>query len=236
MPSASHPRPEDPRAALLRAAIAEIAEKGEAGARTDAIAKAAGVNKALLHYYFGTKEGLHAAVLDAVTAGLLEAYLTVLEGPGTPGERMLRYLLASFDRMASTHAYARVLGQEMMQARAGQSASIARLVEVYFRPLNLAIGRTLGEGMACGEFLPSNPSQTSLSLQGANIFYFQTTPVFREMTGRDPRDPELVALRRTAFLDMAALVLFADREAGRALARTLCREPIPVPSPTELGS
>jgi TetR/AcrR family transcriptional regulator len=227
MPPPTHHRPEDPRAALLQAAIAEIAEKGEAGARTDAIAKAAGVNKALLHYYFGTKEGLHAAVLDAVTAGLLEDYLAALEGPGTPGTRMLRYLLASFDRMASTNAYARVLGQEMMQARAGQSASVARLVQVYFRPLNAAILRTLGEGMACGELLPSDPAQTSLSLQGANIFYFQTTPVFREMTGQAPWDPELVARRRTAFLDTAALVLFADREAGRALARTLCLEPTP---------
>ena len=46
-----NPRPsktEDSRHAILRAAIEEFAEQGEAGARTDAIARAAGVNKALI--------------------------------------------------------------------------------------------------------------------------------------------------------------------------------------------
>ena len=52
-PLTSHPKGEDSRrASILRAAMAEFAEQGVAGARTDAIARAAGVNKALLHYYF----------------------------------------------------------------------------------------------------------------------------------------------------------------------------------------
>ena len=43
-------RPEESRAAILKAAVAEFAEHGIAGARTDAIARAAHVNKALLYY------------------------------------------------------------------------------------------------------------------------------------------------------------------------------------------
>ncbi|HEV7217637.1 MAG TPA: helix-turn-helix domain-containing protein, partial [Terriglobales bacterium] len=48
----SRRQPEESRAAILQAAVREFADEGIAGARTDAIARAAKVNKALLYYYF----------------------------------------------------------------------------------------------------------------------------------------------------------------------------------------
>ncbi|MDO9414298.1 MAG: helix-turn-helix domain-containing protein, partial [Pseudolabrys sp.] len=45
--------PERTRAAILRAATAEITAKGLTGARVDAIAERAGVNKRMLYHYFG---------------------------------------------------------------------------------------------------------------------------------------------------------------------------------------
>ena len=51
------------RAAILKAAERIYAECGLAGARTEAIAAAAGVNKALLYYYFESKEDLYRAVV-----------------------------------------------------------------------------------------------------------------------------------------------------------------------------
>ena len=47
------------RRAILQAAITEFSREGVAGARTDAIARAAKVNKALLYYYFEDKESLY---------------------------------------------------------------------------------------------------------------------------------------------------------------------------------
>src|ERR1700680_1820789 len=49
---------------ILSAAENVFAERGLAGARIDAIARAARVNKALLYYYFRSKEELHRATLD----------------------------------------------------------------------------------------------------------------------------------------------------------------------------
>ena len=49
---AKHRDSVETRAAILRAAERIYAESGLAGARTEAIAAAAGVNKALLYYYF----------------------------------------------------------------------------------------------------------------------------------------------------------------------------------------
>ncbi len=50
------------RQALLEAALDEFSERGYAGARVADIAQRAGVNKQLINYYFGSKEGLYLAV------------------------------------------------------------------------------------------------------------------------------------------------------------------------------
>jgi len=49
---------------LLAAAVKVFVEHGFAGARVDAVAAAAGVNKRMLYHHFGDKQGLYAAVLD----------------------------------------------------------------------------------------------------------------------------------------------------------------------------
>lgn len=67
------------RAALLDAAQAQFAERGFAGARVDAIASQAGVNKQLIAYYFGGKQGLY----DAVTERRREL-VAEFDTPGTP--------------------------------------------------------------------------------------------------------------------------------------------------------
>jgi TetR/AcrR family transcriptional regulator len=65
------PAPEDrqrdaerTRRALLDAALEEFAAKGRAGARVSDIAARAGVNKQLISYYFGGKEGLYNALVE----------------------------------------------------------------------------------------------------------------------------------------------------------------------------
>ncbi|MFI6602206.1 TetR/AcrR family transcriptional regulator [Nonomuraea sp. NPDC050536] len=54
--------PERTKARILQAAVAEFAAKGFAGARVSEIADRAGVNKQLISYYFGGKEGLYRAL------------------------------------------------------------------------------------------------------------------------------------------------------------------------------
>src|SRR5471030_2855069 len=93
----SRRQPEESRASILKAAVAEFAEHGIAGARTDAIARAAHVNKALLYYYFKDKDALYDAVLDHVFGGLRTRVMPVLESKLPPKQKLLEYLGAYFD-------------------------------------------------------------------------------------------------------------------------------------------
>src|ERR1051325_924828 len=88
--SGSRGEPEKTRAAILKAALKEFSEEGVSGARTDEIARRAGVNKALLYYYFKDKEGLYAAALEQVFSGLHQKVMRVLEdGALAPRERLV---------------------------------------------------------------------------------------------------------------------------------------------------
>src|ERR1700743_1333613 len=94
--------PELSRNAILRAALAEFAQEGLAGARVDAIAEAAGVNKALLYYYFRDKDTLYAETLDGFFAPLHDRIMSVLSAPGPAGERFLQYIKQHFDAIAES--------------------------------------------------------------------------------------------------------------------------------------
>src|SRR5438128_7311892 len=85
-------RPEQSRAAILQAAVREFAREGVAGARTDAIAQSAGVNKALLYYYFKDKEAIYQAVLDQVFGGVRAAIHNALSQELPPRERLVAYV------------------------------------------------------------------------------------------------------------------------------------------------
>src|SRR5512132_2561490 len=60
------------RDAILQAAQREFAAKGLGGARVDEIAQRAGANKQLIYYYFGSKDDLYRAALEAVYAEIRE--------------------------------------------------------------------------------------------------------------------------------------------------------------------
>src|ERR1700675_1382164 len=126
-------QPDKSRAAILKAAVGEFAEHGIAGARTDTIARAAHVNKALLYYYFEDKDALYEAVLDHVFSGLRARVMPVLESKLPPRQKMLEYLGAYFDYIAANPRFPRVVQAEWMRSGPG-SAPMQRVAKKYFRP------------------------------------------------------------------------------------------------------
>ena len=78
--------PEETRRRLLEAATAEFAAHGIAGARVDRIADSAGCNKQSIYGYFGSKDGLFEAVLDAIVArAVSEVPVDARDLPGYAG-------------------------------------------------------------------------------------------------------------------------------------------------------
>jgi TetR/AcrR family transcriptional regulator len=195
----SRGQPEESRAAILQAAAAEFAAHGVAGARTDAIAREARVNKALLYYYFKDKETLYGAVLDNVFSGLKKAVFRVLDSELPPGEKIMAYSGAYFDFIASNELYPRLMQREMMRAREGQSQHIEKVIKNYIQPIFLRVSEVLREGIAKGEF--------------------RSAPMMQKIVGFNPLTPERIAERRAAVLDFISAALFRSKHNAMQGAR-----------------
>src|SRR4051812_33607670 len=107
-------RSDQTRSAILAAAEQVFARSGLAGARTDAIAAAAGVNKALLYYYFKSKEALYGAVIEDHFKAFNERALPILLGDGSPRMLLLKYVAEHFDFISERHRHASLHQQLMM--------------------------------------------------------------------------------------------------------------------------
>jgi len=216
----SRGQPEESRAAILKAAAREFAEHGIAGARTDTIAQEARVNKALLYYYFQDKETLYGAVLDDAFAGLKSTVFQVLDSDLPPREKIMAYVGAYFDFVASNQMYPRLMQREMMRARAGHSPHIEKVIKNYIQPIFARVSALLSQGIADGEFRPVNPAHFVPSMVAMIVFYFSSAPMMQKIVGFNPLAPERIAERRAAVLDFISAGLFRPSLNARQGARS----------------
>lgn len=208
-------RPEQTKAAILRFALREFAAHGVAGARTGAIARAAGVNKALIHYYFENKETLYGATLDAVFAELSRTLIAVLERDLPPRQKLLAFLGTYFEFVAGNPAYPRLVQQEMMRSGGRPSPHIERIVESYQKPVMQRLRSLFEKGIRGGQFRKVDVAQFVPSMVAVVVFYFANLPMLRAIMAGDPLSPERLAARKAAVLDFITSALFTRSPAPR---------------------
>jgi TetR/AcrR family transcriptional regulator len=216
------------RKAILRAAVHEFSAHGLAGARTDAIAESAKVNKALLYYYFKSKNGLYAAAIEEVSSAVADRAFAALDPKHSAGERLLRTALSHFDRILTQRDFQSLMQQEMVRMRRGESDEMPALVKNVFKPLLGKLQEAVHEGIEKGELCQVDWLQVCYSLLGANVLYFLSAPMMRMLLPFDPFKPAAIESRRKAAVQFLANALFVDRAHGARLARRVLAE-MPMP-------
>lgn len=207
------------RKTILRAAIREFSAHGLAGARTDAIAESAKVNKALLYYYFKSKQGLYAAAIEEVSGVVVGSALAALDPGHSAGERLLRAALNHFDRILTQHEFQSLMQQEMVRFRLGESESVPLLVKNFFKPLLEKLKKAVHEGIQTGELCEMDWLQVVYSMLGANVLYFLSAPMMRLALPFNPLENAAIQARRKAAVQFLGNALFVDRAHGTKLAK-----------------
>ncbi len=201
----------DSRAAILDAASRIFAAQGLSGARADVIAATAGVNKALLYYYFGSKEGLYWAVLEEQVIAFQQKAVAVLAQDGPAGPILLEYVGTHFDFIRA-HPYYPRLFQRMVMAgdRRAQRLAAERLAPVASR-----LDALLRRGIRDGEVRPCDVLHTAISLVALTVFYFAAAPVVRLVSGVDPLSPAQLRKRKAEVLAFVRHGLLTSAEVRR---------------------
>ena len=199
------------RERIVEAATREFAERGFDGGRVDAIVQAAGVNKALLYYYFPNKQALYRGlVLDHLLA--LGERLAAAEDPDAPaGEGLARIVESFLDLAAERPFAARFLVREILNAWGHLEDEDFPVLITQVRP----IVETVRRGIAQGEFRPVPPFYVHLLLSMAiNLFLASAAARARgaRVVGQPDLDPD-------------------PRAYARFVAETVVRGLAPEPSP-----
>ncbi len=187
--SAPHPEETDERRlrsiasqrALLDAAASAFAERGYEGATLDAIAAGAGVNKALIRYHFGDKQGLYSRVLlDALDVGA-SILAPVREDAGAAApERMDRFIAALSEFIERVPHFAPIIVREWMCAGVHVTPKVMDRILELFR-LDAEI---LEQGQAEGSFRAVDTHAAHLSVVGALVFFHISEPLRRKRRGK----------------------------------------------------
>jgi AcrR family transcriptional regulator len=158
---------------ILAAASSAFAAAGFAGARVDAIARDAGVNKAMLYYHVGDKRALYTEVLLRNFDRVEDALAVVAAGDGSPAARLGRVIGSLTSLLAEHPDHPRIVLREVASGAANLPDEVlARMLGVVD-----VVRALLVEGVTAGELRSTDPVLTHLTVVGALLFMTSTTPL-----------------------------------------------------------
>jgi AcrR family transcriptional regulator len=166
---------------ILDAAHRVFLRRGSAGARTQEIADEAGVNKALLHYYFRSKERLAAAVFQRAATKLMPPVIATLASNLELEIKVARVIDIELDVLLDHPYLPGYIISELTHNPSRTKELIAALAGVSVDELAPRLFDTLGKQIRArvreGRMRPIAPDQFMLNLLSLCIFPFAARPL-----------------------------------------------------------
>ncbi|PJJ84091.1 TetR/AcrR family transcriptional regulator [Mucilaginibacter auburnensis] len=176
---------------ILDVAERVFAEKGFDGASTRLISGEAGVNMAMLNYYFGSKEGLFLAIIERK----ISHFQNILQNLGnkeniSTWEKMETYVELYGDKIVNNNCFQQLLYKEMVMNRGNELSD--KLREMLMKNVG-ELERILKEGIASGEFNADvDIPMVIAALYGTKNYIINTPLMASPLLGYDIRDDEMI--------------------------------------------
>ena len=175
--------PQSTEERILEAAVQEFMSKGYAGARTTAIAEAAGVTHAMLHYYFRTKDKLFDRIIESKIGTLRDIMLSSLGDPTIPLFDKIKNAIESHqDFIAANPDLPRFIINEVLNRPDRMPMVIERLK--HHTPIVVeSLQRQIDEYADRGLCRRVDAGMLMLDIVSLNIFPFSATPMVNALLG-----------------------------------------------------
>lgn len=176
--------------------ILDVAEKvfselGFDGASTRTISGEAGVNMAMLNYYFGSKEGLFLAVFNRK----ITSFQNLLQNLGNDGsmtawDKIKKYIEMYVERVVNNNCFQKMLYQEMAMQRRGDLAN--NISEILMKNVS-EIHKILQDGIDNGEFNKEIDMEMVIAtIYGTKNFIINAPQLTSDMLGYDIQNEKLL--------------------------------------------
>ena len=195
--------PEGTKRNIVDVATREFAQKGYGGARVDAIAARTRTSKRMIYYYFGGKEELYLAVLEAAYSNIRRTEAT-LDLERLAPQAALRTLVAfTFDYYTAHPEFVRLVMNEniMDGVHMARSKTIGKLNVTVIDVLRRLIARGQRDGVFRCDV---DPIELHMSISALGIFNVANRATFSTIFKRDMASPKALAARRAQVVDTIA--------------------------------
>ncbi len=189
------------RETILEAAESLFGELGFDASSTREISERSGLNKALIHYHFESKDELLAAVLDRHYDRLAQVVLAAAADATTVEDRLRKVLDAYVDFLAANHNFAKIVQREISSGR-----HVEKVWERSLPVFQLVVDWVSREFPAA-QSGPLAAPQLLLSFYGMVVTYFVFPQVIAKGMQGDPLAPAAIAERKAHLRKMLELVL-----------------------------
>jgi TetR/AcrR family transcriptional regulator len=169
---------------ILEAAQAVFLEKGLAGARMQEIADRAGINKALLHYYFRSKDKLSALIIERAIGVILPRVMAVLDTDLELFDK-IRLVVDTYLTFVSRNSFLPLF--IVNEVNRNPQFFFRTVVEKERTHLD-KFRRQVEEAVAQGRIHPINPAQLFMNVMSLVIFPFLGKPIIQVGLGLSDED------------------------------------------------
>jgi len=190
----------DTKSKILAAARQVFVLKGRDGARMQEIADHAGVNKALLHYYFTSKENLYLEVVIGVFGQLLGKLEEIFSTSDTFEEQIKFFVNAHIDYLAQNRDILKLVVAELLRDDSTIIRGIADLISIRYN-FPQRIFSLFQQALEKQEIRPQDLRQTIISILSLNISYFIINPLVKLIL-QHPEEEIFIAERKQAIIDL----------------------------------
>jgi AcrR family transcriptional regulator len=192
--------PEQTRRGILDAAFAEFAAKGLSGARVDEIAARTRTTKRMIYYYFGSKEGLYAAVLEEHYGGIRDSERALGLDDLSATEALRRLVELTFDYHADHPEFVRLVAVENIhEARhVKASPSIPRRNAGIIRTISTLLARGGDEGVFRRGL---DPLELHMLISGFCFYRVSNRHTLGAIFGRDIADGQQRAAQKRMIVE-----------------------------------
>ncbi len=162
------------------------------GARMQEIADKAGINKALLHYYFRSKDKLFHEIIKNDLSGLIANNLNYLEGD-VPFEKKLKTFIANYiqNLIENPHLPAFVIHEI--------NHNTERLVEIFkssAKTLPSKFIEQIKKEIKLGNIKKIKPEHILMNIISLSVFPFMAKPIFSTMLDLDDKAYTKIMIER----------------------------------------
>jgi TetR/AcrR family transcriptional regulator len=177
------PADQETRERILEAAHRVFLRKGTAGSRTQEIADEAGVNKALVHYYFGTKAALADGIFERQLGSLTPLIFGILADENRTIEQKVRDIVRA---QIDFHVARPYLAGYMISEMHAEPDRLVAIIERRGHPPREVVRRQIREAVDAGAMRPISAEQFIVNLMGLLIFPFAMRPGLMVLLEMEP--------------------------------------------------